>query len=191
MMVGQPPQEVDLSHETTTHPAGRDAWVTALPPDTTYSPQLKRIVREMLRTRRRHRPDAAQLYQNIVDDMEVWQKETVEGRRYIRRKEEEVVLVDEDKKGNWGEDREKEGSNVVVEAEGGREVIVGGEESETDDDKEEEHEQARGKGKTRGGGQTRVGEEEEEEEEEEGELEQARGKGKTKGGGKTRPIYKY
>lgn len=121
MMLGHPPEEVDLSHETTTEPDERDFWVRALPQDT-YSSQLKQIVREMLRTSRRRRPDAMTLYQNLVEGMELWQSESVEGRRYIREKKEEVV-----EKGKEG------GEDAIVE-------IV---------DLEEEE---RGKGATRGGG---------------------------------------
>lgn len=121
MMLGHPPKEVDLSQETTTEPDERDFWVRALPQDA-YSDQLKQIVREMLRTSRRRRPDAMTLYQNLVEDMELWRSESVEGRRYIRGGEAEVV-----EKGKEG------GEDAVVE-------IV---------DLEEEE---RGKGTTRRGG---------------------------------------
>lgn len=163
MMLGYPPKEVNLSHETTTHPAGRDAWVPALPPDTTYSPHLKRIVREMLRTSRRRRPDAATIHQNIITDMEVWRNESVEGRRYVRRwkeeeeeekeeeeEEEEEKVVDEDKeKGKGGEN----GGGVV-----GEEGDVVEEEDDDDDDvgmmmdmRRNGERERRGGGKTRGG----------------------------------------
>lgn len=178
MMLGHAPEEVDLSHETTTEPDERDFWVRALPQNT-YSDQLKRIVREMLRTSRRRRPDAVTLYQNLLEDMEVWQSESVEGRRYNRRRiemvEEEEKKVVEKKDKEEGKDTKvevvveegKEGGKeavkevVVVEKgkEGGKKAVVevvdleGSEEEEEEDEEEERgKEMGRGKGKTRGGG---------------------------------------
>lgn len=171
MMLGHAPEEVDLSHETTTDPSERDFWVRALPQDT-YSDQLKRIVREMLRTSRRRRPDAVTLYQHLVEDMEVWRSESVEGRRYIRKRKEEVeeeVVMEvavESKEGGKdpemkvvevkarGNDAEME---VEVKEKGEAAVVeVVDLEGEDDDEGEEEEERGketgRGKGKTRGGG---------------------------------------
>lgn len=136
MMLGQAPEEVDLSHETTTEPAERDFWVRALPQET-YSDQLKRIVREMLRTSRRRRPDAVTLYQNLLEDMAVWRSESVEGRRYIRRiieveeEEEKKVVEKKDKKKNKKEGKEAE-VEVVVGVEEGQE---GGKEAVKEKDK--------------------------------------------------------
>lgn len=153
MMLGHPPEEVDLSHETTTEPDERDFWVRALPQDT-YSDRLKRIVREMLRTSRRRRPDAMTLYQNLIEDMEVWRLESVEGRRYIRRiKEEEVdeEVVEEGKEVG----KEAKAEVEVGDKEEGKAAEVEVVDLEGDEDDEE-------------------GEEEGEEEEEEGEEENER-----------------
>ena len=172
MMLGQAPEEVDLSHETTTEPAERDFWVRALPQET-YSDQLKRIVREMLRTSRRRRPDAVTLYQNLLQDMEVWRSESVEGRRYIRRRievaeEEEKVVEKKDKKKDKKKGKEAEVEVVekgkrggkkaeveVVDLEGYEEGEEGegeGEEEVEGVEEEQDEEEQRGKGKTRGGG---------------------------------------
>lgn len=201
MMLGYPPREVNLSHETTTQPAGRDAWVPALPPDTIYSPHLKRIVREMLRTSRSGRPDAATIYQNITTDMEAWWNESLEGRRYVRRwkeeeeeeegeeeeEEEEEKVVDEDKeKGKGKEDGEgeervgerKDVGSVVLEE--GRDV--GEEEGVVEEDEDDVmvtmDRRREGQRERRGRG----GDEQDEEEEEDEKREQGRGKGKTRGG---------
>lgn len=176
MMLGQAPEEVDLSHETTTEPAERDFWVRALPQET-YSDQLKRIVREMLRTSRRRRPDAVTLYQNLLEDMEVWRSESVEGRRYIRRRievaeEEEKVVEKKDKKKDKKKGKEAEAEVVEQGKRGGKKAEVevvdlegyeeGGEgegedegeegDEEGDDEEQRGNEMGRGKGKTRGGG---------------------------------------
>lgn len=144
MMLGHILDEVDLSHETRTEPGGRDFWVRALP-QKTYSGQLKRIVRGMLRTSRRRRPEAKTLYRNLLEDMEVWRSESVEGRRYIRRitdsveEEKEVVEKKEKKKKDQGEGKE-----------GGKAAAV--EVIDLEEEEEEEEHRGRGKGKTRGGG---------------------------------------
>ena len=183
MMLGHAPEEVDLSHETTTDPSDRDFWVRALPQDT-YSDQLKRIVREMLRTSRRRRPDAGTLYERLVEDMEVWRSESMEGRRYVRKRneeaKEEVVVVKvavESKEG--GEDAEMKvvevrarGNDAEMEVEvkeKGKAAVVEVVDLEGGDDDE-------------GGGDDDEGGEEEEEEEDRG-KEAGRGKGKTRGGG--------
>lgn len=112
MMLGHPPKEVDLSHETTTEPDGRDFWVRALP-QSTYSEQLKRIVREMLRISRQRRPDAATLNQNLLEGMEVWRSESVEGRRYIRGIK-EAVEEEEADKGVMEKKDKKKGNEAEV-----------------------------------------------------------------------------
>lgn len=141
MMLGQPPEAVNLSHETTTDPPDRDFWVQALPEDT-YSCQLKRIVREMLRESIRRRPDGVMLYQNLMHDMEVWRGESEEGRRYVRRGEcprgfPVVEGDDEDGReegvgGKEGKGRDGQGSEVGEEEGGGR----GGQEGPVEDEGE-------------------------------------------------------
>ena len=207
MMLGHPPEEVDLSHETRIEPAGRDFWVIELP-QSTYSEQLKRIVREMLRTSRQRRPDAATLYQNLLEGMEVWRSESVEGRRYIRRIE-EVEEEDEDEEEEEEEDqwvvkkkdkkkgKETEVKRVVEKENRGFEksdkVVEkenrGFEKSDREKGKEGEAERVVvEEGNKRGKRAVSevidlTGDEEEEEEEEQRGNGMGRGKGKTRGGG--------
>ena len=91
MMVGQPPQDEDLSEvlpapefigtEAPKNPAGlRGFWLRALPQG--YSTELRDIVKAMMHFQVAKRPTVADLSVEVDRGMRIWREDTEEGRRY-------------------------------------------------------------------------------------------------------------
>lgn len=91
MMVGQPPQEEDLSKvlpapefigtEAPENPAGlRGFWLKALPQR--YSSELRDIVKAMMHFQEAKRPTVADLSVEVDRGMRIWREDTEDGARY-------------------------------------------------------------------------------------------------------------
>ena len=97
MMVGQPPEERDLS-EVLQKPefiglkppenakGQRDFWLKALPQR--YSPELRDIVKAMMHFQEDKRPTVADLSVEVDRGMRIWRESTAEGEAYRLKGEE-------------------------------------------------------------------------------------------------------